>query len=81
MRALGVDGCPGGWVGALVEDGQMDWCARLFAAAGAATRPRGRRRLPRRGDRGVEGQRWLAGTAQVLGDEVDALGVPMRIVV
>jgi len=29
----------------------------------------------------VEGQRWLAGTAQVLGDEVDALGVPMRIVV
>lgn len=27
------------------------------------------------------GRRWLAGTAEVLGDEVDALGRPMRIVV
>jgi predicted RNase H-like nuclease len=27
------------------------------------------------------GQRWLRGEAEVLGDEVDALGVPMRIVV
>ncbi len=27
------------------------------------------------------GRRWLDGTAEVLGDEVDALGVPMRIIV
>lgn len=24
-RVLGVDGCPGGWVGALVSDGQVTW--------------------------------------------------------
>ena len=27
------------------------------------------------------GQRWLAGQAEVLGDEVDAVGIPMRIIV
>lgn len=32
MRVLGVDGCPGGWVGALVEDGQVRWYAGDFAA-------------------------------------------------
>lgn len=33
VRVLGVDGCPGGWVGALVEDGALaSWHAGGFAA-------------------------------------------------
>lgn len=28
---LGVDGCPGGWVGALVQDGAVTWHAGSFA--------------------------------------------------
>lgn len=31
-RVLGVDGCPGGWVGALVSRGQITWHAGDFAA-------------------------------------------------
>jgi predicted RNase H-like nuclease len=31
-RVLGVDGCPGGWVGALVEDGGVTWHSGDFAA-------------------------------------------------
>jgi len=30
MRVLGVDGCPGGWVGALVDAGQLTWHAGSF---------------------------------------------------
>ncbi len=31
MRVLGVDGCPGGWVGALVQDGVPSWHQGSFA--------------------------------------------------
>lgn len=31
MPVLGVDGCPGGWVGALVEDRELTWHAGSFA--------------------------------------------------
>lgn len=31
-RVLGVDGCPGGWVGALVTGGEVSWHAGDFAA-------------------------------------------------
>lgn len=31
MRVLGVDGCPGGWVGALVSAGAVDWWSGSFA--------------------------------------------------
>ena len=31
-RVLGVDGCPGGWVGALVHDGGITWHIGDFAA-------------------------------------------------
>ena len=31
-RVLGVDGCPGGWVGALVCDGDLTWHTGDFAA-------------------------------------------------
>ena len=32
-RVLGVDGCPGGWVGALVEDGEVRWSVLPDVAA------------------------------------------------
>ena len=32
MAVLGVDGCPGGWVGALVDDGQLSWHTGSFPA-------------------------------------------------
>lgn len=31
MRVLGVDGCPGGWVGALVSGGEIRWSSGSFA--------------------------------------------------
>ena len=31
MAVLGVDGCPGGWVGALVEDDEVSWHTGAFA--------------------------------------------------
>ena len=31
-RVLGVDGCPGGWVGVLVEDGRTTWHTGDFAS-------------------------------------------------
>ena len=31
MAVLGVDGCPGGWVGALVEAGRLSWHVGSFA--------------------------------------------------
>jgi predicted RNase H-like nuclease len=30
MAVLGIDGCPGGWVGALVEDGDVAWHTGTF---------------------------------------------------
>ncbi len=32
MAVLGVDGCPGGWVGALLDDGGITWHVGDFAA-------------------------------------------------
>ncbi len=32
IRVLGVDGCPGGWVGALVNGGQVSWHSGDFAS-------------------------------------------------
>lgn len=32
MRVLGVDGCPGGWVGALLAEGGLSWHTGDFAA-------------------------------------------------
>ena len=31
MAVLGIDGCPGGWVGALVDDGDVSWHSGGFA--------------------------------------------------
>lgn len=31
MAVLGIDGCPGGWVGALVDDGEVVWHSGEFA--------------------------------------------------
>lgn len=31
MAVLGIDGCPGGWVGALVDEGALSWHTGAFA--------------------------------------------------